>query len=168
MLSLQRNSRSTTGLSLLRAYSHACINKYEWLCLHALALCDCSSSFKKAKLVEQGELLFTETVTLNRKPLKSCASVTYSIPRLKNCSDNYMHCFNCAVWLPRDWPNWTSAHMQPRPQSGTEQQPKHSCHTLKVSNSQPLTAIPASHPTLPSVWQVEERMVLGGRKRYGR
>lgn len=44
---------------------------------------------------------------------------------------------------------------------------RHSCHTLKVSNSQPLTAA-RRRPTLPSVWQVEERMVLGGRKRYGR
>lgn len=44
---------------------------------------------------------------------------------------------------------------------------RYSCHTLKVSNSQPLTA-PRRRPTLPSVWQVEERMVLGGRKRYGR
>lgn len=27
---------------------------------------------------------------------------------------------------------------------------------------------PSRRPTLPSVWQVDDRMVLGGRKRYGR
>ena len=58
--------------------------------------------------------------------------------------------------------------------SGAEQQPKNIHVTqLKVSNSQTVTAPPLRlptpwRPTLPSVWQVEDRMVLGGRKRYGR
>lgn len=50
-------------------------------------------------------------------------------------------------------------------------QPKHSCHTLKVSNSLAAPCFDSPRvrrPALPSVWQVEDRMVLGGRKRYGR
>lgn len=55
------------------------------------------------------------------------------------------------VSSPCDCPCSTSAHMQLRPGSRRQQHPKHSCHTLKVGNSQPLTATnppaPASHPT---------------------
>uniref|UniRef100_A0AAQ4QTB1 Ribosomal protein L26 n=2 Tax=Gasterosteus aculeatus aculeatus TaxID=481459 RepID=A0AAQ4QTB1_GASAC len=44
---------------------------------------------------------------------------------------------------------------------------KHSCHKLKVRTLSPWQSPllpPLWRPTLPSVWQVEDRMVLGGRK----